>query len=224
VSVLRVLCWLTIITLSVAGLGWAVQQTHVPGATASAVDAAPSQSGEDTTSPDSSNLDSGNFGRRVLELTRGLGGFRMPCVECHRHLGPAPKDPSLQGPGPHKYVVLNHGENNRCFNCHHPSPDQYGSFTAHDGSVIPVATVEELCGKCHGPHYRAWKRGAHGQRSGHWDPALGWQSTAHCNECHDPHQPYFKSPPTLSGPRTLRGELSSDQSRRTESPHGTPAE
>ncbi len=32
-------------------------------------------------------------GRKLLELTKGLDGFRMPCKDCHKGLGPAPKDP-----------------------------------------------------------------------------------------------------------------------------------
>lgn len=207
----RIICWLAIITLGVAGLGWTVQQTPVSGPTALVADANTPQDMGTTTSQDTAGS-----GRRLLELTRGLDGFRMPCADCHRHLGSPTKDPTQRGQGPHKHVALNHGENIRCFNCHHPNSDKYGSFAAHDGSVISVETVEQLCGKCHGPHYRAWKHGAHGQRSGHWNPDLGPQVTAHCNECHDPHQPYFKSISTLPGPRSLRGSHPPDHPCRKE--------
>ena len=226
----RTICWLAVITLGVAGLSWAVQQAAAPGAaaptTAAPGAAAPATAAGATyqDAQSAASKDLASAGRRRLELTVGLEGFRMPCLDCHRYLGPATDDPKAKGRGPHKHVVLDHGENNRCFNCHHPSSDKYGSFTAHDGSVIPVETVEQLCGKCHGPHYRAWKRGAHGHRAGYWDPTLGPQSTAHCNECHDPHQPYFKPPPTLPGPRTLHGKLLPDNPCRTKPFHGTPAE
>ena len=46
----RIICWLAIITLSVAGLGWTVQQTPVPGATAPAEDAKTTQGMGTTTS------------------------------------------------------------------------------------------------------------------------------------------------------------------------------
>ena len=196
-NAIRITCWLAVIALFGMGLCWALQHGVAAPAT------------EDAAAPqDAQDPDSDRAGREVLELTTGLGGFRMPCVECHRHLGSPPggKDPVARGPEIHKHVVLEHGENNRCFNCHHPDSDKYGSFVSHDGSVIPLEHVEQLCAKCHGPHYRAWKQGAHGQRTGHWNPDLGPQKTAHCNACHHPHQPYFKPISTLSGPRSLWGE------------------
>ena len=67
-SVFRMTCWLAIITLGVAGLGLAVQQTPAPGAAALAVtDAKTVQDTGKTTSRDINGS-----GRRLLELTRGL--------------------------------------------------------------------------------------------------------------------------------------------------------
>ena len=192
--------------MGAVSLSLAVQRGPTPGS------AVPATAGgtvrQETGNATSKNTE--NSGRKVLELTIGLGGFRMPCVDCHKNLGSPSEDPIERGRGPHAHVVLKHGENNRCFNCHHSDIDEYGSFIKHDGSVIPVETVEQLCGKCHGPHYRAWKQGSHGQRTGHWDLSLGPREAAHCNSCHDPHQPYFKPISTMPGPRSLRGKFQPD--------------
>ena len=201
-SIIRITCWLTVVVLGAVSLSLAVQHGPTPGSAAPAT--AGGTAPENTGSTASKNTESP--GRKVLELTVGLGGFRMPCVDCHKNLGSPSEDPIERGRGPHQHVVLKHGENNRCFNCHHSDIDEYGSFIRHDGSVIPVETVEQLCGKCHGAHYRAWKQGSHGQWTGHWDLSSGPRESAHCNSCHDPHQPYFKPISTLPGPRSLRGE------------------
>ncbi len=201
------------IVLIAVSLNWSLQHGSARGTAALAE--AGQAARQDTAGAASKDTESA--GRNLLELTVGLDGFRMPCRECHAHLGPPPKDPTVRGGGPHQHVVLEHGENNRCFNCHHPSPDRYGSFVRHDGSVILLDSVEQLCGKCHGPHYRAWKRGAHGQRTGYWDVDKGRQTTARCNLCHDPHQPYLKPIPTLPGPRSRRGETLPDHDCRKES-------
>jgi hypothetical protein len=204
----KIVCWVAVMGLSAASLTWVVQDVSAPAASTPATTDTGGTAPQD--SPPAASEDTKGAGRELLELTEGLGGFRMPCLDCHRHLGSPTEDPVVRGHGPHQQVVLEHGANNRCFNCHHPDSDKYGSFVAHNGSVIPVETVEELCGKCHGPHYRAWKQGAHGQRSGHWNPDLGAQETAHCNSCHDPHRPFFKPPETLPGPRTPQGDFLPD--------------
>ena len=204
--VIRIICLLGTTGLVVASLGWAVGNGFSPGAAATAIP-------EGTVPADaekSAHNDSESAARNPLELTTGLHGFRMPCMDCHKHLGLPPKDPVGHGKGPHESVVLHHGHNNHCYNCHHPSSDGYGSFVDHDGSMIPIESVEKLCAKCHGPHYRAWKNGSHGQRTGHWNTDLGQQTTARCNACHDPHWPYFKPIPTMPGPRSLHGEPSPD--------------
>ena len=207
-AMVRTFCCLTVVLSAAASLTWAVQDSSSPAAaTQATADTAGTARRERA---EAAPKDAKHVGRELLELTEGLHGFRMPCLDCHRHLGSPTEDPVIRGHGPHNQVVLDHGANNRCFNCHHPETDKYGSFVANNGSVIPVETVEKLCGKCHGAHYRAWKQGAHGQRSGYWNPDLGPRKTAHCNSCHDPHRPYFKAPPTLPGPRTLQGEFLPD--------------
>ncbi len=220
-TAIRITCCLAVMALGAVSLNRALQDGSAPDAVAPATagKTTPQDLEATTAKPDRDGA-----GRKLLELTVGLDGFRMPCVDCHRHLGSPTEDPTQRGTGPHEHVVLEHGENNRCFNCHHPSSDRYGSFVSHDGSVISVKTVEQLCGKCHGPHYRAWKQGAHGQRTGYWNLDQGPREAAHCNSCHDPHQPYFKPPPTLPGPRSRGGEPLPDHPCRKEDDYGRPAE
>ncbi len=217
----RLACCLVVMVLGAVGLNLTLQD-------GSSLDVAAPTTADGTTPHDPEEATSepvgDDTGRKLLELTVGLDGFRVPCIDCHSRLGSPTKDPIQHGEGPHKHVVLEHGENNRCFNCHHPDSDKYGSFVRHDGSAIPVETVEQLCGKCHGPHYRAWKRGSHGQRTGYWDLEQGPQKMAHCNSCHDPHRPYFKPPPTLPGPRSRWGELMKDHPCRKEDDYGRQAE
>jgi len=206
VIAIRITCWLAVTALGAVSLNWAAQSGSTPG------EPAPQKAARQA--PGNTAPQDAQTGlRKVLESAAGQIGF---CMGCHKILGSPNKDPVAQGSGPHEHVVLEHGENNRCFNCHHPSSDNYGSFVRHDGSVILIDSVEQLCGKCHGPHYRAWKRGAHGQRTGYWDVEKGRQTTARCNLCHDPHQPYLKPIPTLPGPRSRRGEPLPDHPCRKE--------
>ncbi len=128
------------------------------------------------------------------------------CSECHNDLenDPDKKDPVGKGKF-HKQVVLAHGGNNRCFNCHHPDNKQRDDFVAYDGSVIPAKDVELLCAKCHGPHYRDWKAGSHGRRDGYWDTRRGERHTLACTSCHHSHSPAFKPIASAPGPHTLHG-------------------
>ena len=201
---IRIICWLAVTVLGTVSLSWVLRDGSTPGRPAAeTVDQTAAQRDPASTAP----RDAQTGFRELLELAAAQDGL---CAGCHKLLGSPTEDPVDRGRWPHEQVVLEHGENNRCFNCHHPSPDRYGSFVRHDGSVILLESVEQLCGKCHGPHYRAWKRGAHGHQSGYWDVKQGPQTTARCNLCHDPHQPYLKPIPTLPGPRSRRGETLPD--------------
>jgi len=207
VIAIRITCWLAVTVLGTVSLNWVLRDGSTPAepvAETAAVQAPAS------TAPRDAEIALND----LPKLAAGQDGF---CTGCHKLLGSPTEDPIARGRGPHEHVVLEHGENNRCFNCHHSSSDRYGSFIRHDGSVILLDSVEQLCGKCHGPHYRAWKRGAHGQRSGYWNVKQGRQTTARCNLCHDPHQPYLKPIPTLPGPRSRRGEPLPDHPCRKES-------
>ena len=129
-----------------------------------------------------------------------VAGFTYRCSDCHKLFASAPDaNASLFQ---HREVVLRHGMNTRCFNCHHlTNRDAYVDDWGHE---IPVDKPQLLCGKCHGPVYRDWLDGAHGRTNGYWDKSRGPQVRRRCIECHDPHQPPFPPMPPAPPPNTLR--------------------
>ncbi|MBI4386100.1 MAG: hypothetical protein HY551_01835 [Elusimicrobia bacterium] len=137
----------------------------------------------------------------VRPLKSGLMTEGTPCGQCHDSMTPPDEDPRKQGTF-HKQIVLHHGMNVRCFNCHNREKRDF--FIAYGGEPIPYSQVETLCAKCHGPHYRDWKNGAHGRRSGYWNTAMGERKTLVCIGCHDPHWPVFKPLHATPAPRALR--------------------
>lgn len=126
----------------------------------------------------------------------------MACGDCHDPAaGPSANDPRV-APEVHAKVVLKHGPNDRCFNCHNNGKRDF--FAADGGGTIPFSKLETLCRKCHGTTYRDWVQGIHGRRNGYWDKAAGEQKTLTCIACHNPHDPAFKPmtaapPPQRSG-------------------------
>lgn len=132
--------------------------------------------------------------------TAFIGGFDQSCMDCHRFFqSTVPTDRQRTQ---HTHIVLDHGLNNRCLNCHHDG--DRSKLVLHDGTPIPFAEVEHLCAKCHGPTYRDWQQGMHGKTLGYWSPSLGPQRRLKCTHCHDPHSPAFKPVAPLPGPHTLR--------------------
>lgn len=123
------------------------------------------------------------------------------CHECHSDMERPDKDPVLDVEEHKRH--LNHGRNKRCFNCHQSDPKKRDQFIDDDGSPIPYGEVVRLCARCHGPHYRDWKAGAHGRRNGYWDTTRGEQRPQLCIACHDPHSPHFTTLAALPGPNTL---------------------
>lgn len=132
------------------------------------------------------------------ELT--TAGFTYRCSDCHRHITSPPE--TTRTLTQHRDIVLNHGLNARCFNCHHPTDRD--AFVDDAGQPIPYDQPQLLCAKCHGPVYRDWLHGAHGRTNGFWDPARGPQSRRRCIECHDPHAPPFPPMRPAPAPHTLR--------------------
>lgn len=128
------------------------------------------------------------------------GAFQQTCSECHA-LFPSPdvpRSPLLQ----HTHVVLEHGLNDRCYNCH--AREERDLLVLHDGSTVGFGQVADLCAQCHGTVFRDWQNGTHGRTTGHWDGAVGKQDRLVCSQCHDPHAPAFPSLAPLPGPNTLR--------------------
>ncbi len=125
----------------------------------------------------------------VRTLKNRLETQGMPCGDCHDPAGPSSNDPT-KAPEVHSQIVLNHGSNNHCFNCHNNGSRNF--FAGPGGAKVPYAHVEMLCGKCHGNQYRDWERGTHGRRNGYWNKAMGEQKALVCIACHNPHDPKFK--------------------------------
>lgn len=129
-----------------------------------------------------------------------VAGFTYNCSDCHDVL-PSPRETD-RVLTQHTEIVLKHGINTRCFNCHHRT--NRDAFVDDLGQEIPWDQPQLLCAKCHGPVYRDWQHGSHGRTNGYWDPAQGPQSRRKCIECHDPHQPPFPPMRPAPGPDTLR--------------------
>jgi hypothetical protein len=112
-----------------------------------------------------------------------------PCQSCHDGSEPLQGDPKNKGVF-HEKIVIKHGRNEHCFNCHNRK--QPADFSNFDLSPIKLADVQLLCAKCHGTTFRDWNYGAHGRRSGYWDVSKGGPKPTVCIACHDPHWPIFK--------------------------------
>lgn len=136
----------------------------------------------------------------ALEPVIELIGYTYHCSDCHK-LFPSPPETSRKLTQ-HTHVVLNHGINTRCFNCHHIHDRD--SFSNDLGKAIPYDQPQVLCAKCHGLVYRDWQHGVHGRSNGYWDTRRGPLARLKCIECHDPHQPAFAPMVPGPGPNTLR--------------------
>lgn len=132
-----------------------------------------------------------------------IGSFTRTCMSCHRMFPPRADTPKrfLQ----HSHVVLNHGINDRCRNCH--CEEDRDRLVLRGGEVIGYDDVVRLCAKCHGLTYRDWQRGEHGRTNGYWDVKRGEVRRLACSNCHDPHNPRAPAMDPLKplpGPHTLR--------------------
>jgi len=111
------------------------------------------------------------------------------CFICHSVQVP---DPDVIRPQfAHATIKLDHGVNNRCYNCHHIYDRDK---LAGDGEKkVMFANTDKLCAKCHGIIYRDWLAGTHGRRAERWLLAEGEMAVnPTCTQCHDPHAPKFK--------------------------------
>lgn len=158
-----------------------------------------------------------------VRKSRGLDlvkmGWTYDCMECHRLLKPRwhyEDRPMVE----HGDIVLDHGNNRFCLNCHHP--ENRNAFVDYDGAEIPEKNVVSLCAKCHGPTHRDWNAGAHGRRNGYWNTSMGTQTRLKCIQCHDPHEPEFGAMKPLSPPsypKRARGARSKTHAAAAEAAH-----
>lgn len=114
------------------------------------------------------------------------------CFLCHAYWVPIPRSNQTSNPRfAHGNIKLNHGNNDRCYNCHMIS--DRNKYTANDGSGIMAARVETMCSRCHGLIYNDWLMGTHGKWTGMWLPKQKHDRISYtCTECHDPHNPAFR--------------------------------
>lgn len=143
-----------------------------------------------------------------------IGGFKRTCQECHRMFESRPE--SYKKLNQHQHVVLKHGINDRCFNCH--DLKNRDLLRLHGTTTVTFAESVQLCAKCHGPTYRDWTKGIHGKTLGAWATESKVQRRLKCVECHNPHQPAFQTFAPLPGPHTLRMGKPHDHKVDSESP------
>lgn len=132
-----------------------------------------------------------------------VNSFDRVCTDCHG-IFPITQQ-QIENRMQHRHVVLDHGINDKCHNCH--DVRDMNRLVLRDGSSISFSDVPELCRKCHGPTYHDWEHGIHGRINGHWDAGRGEQHKLRCIECHDPHRPRHPAMDPLAplpGPHTLR--------------------
>ncbi len=109
----------------------------------------------------------------------------FPCSDCHEDMEPNMERRKLDE---HDGIVLDHGPRDRwCFDCH--NPDDRNQLRLTSGKLVPFTKSYLLCGQCHGPKLRDWRKGVHGKRTGNWDGPRNYLLCAHC---HNPHTPKFK--------------------------------
>jgi hypothetical protein len=136
----------------------------------------------------------------ALEAKVVVAGFTMQCQECHRLFPSQPETPRRLTQ--HQEIRLDHGLNDRCFNCH--DRDNRDRLALRGGQTVSFAEVPLLCAKCHGPTFRDWEEGMHGLSLGTWNAELGPRRRLVCSECHDPHGPAYEIMRPYPGPNTLR--------------------
>ncbi len=132
-----------------------------------------------------------------------INAFDFACMECHRLFPPSEIPPEELRQ--HDHIVLDHGINDRCRNCH--DVEDRDRLVLRGGETIPYGEVALLCAKCHGPTFRDWEAGVHGRSNGYWDTDRGERQRLACTQCHDPHDPRVPAMDPLRplpGPGTLR--------------------
>jgi hypothetical protein len=132
-----------------------------------------------------------------------LNGFDRNCMDCHKLFPPRLDTPTKLLM--HDHIVLNHGINDQCRNCH--DLKDRDRLVLRDNTTIPYSESVKLCAKCHGPTYRDWEMGMHGRSNGYWNQDMGPLKRLDCVECHDPHWPTIPAMlpmRPMPGPHTLR--------------------
>ncbi len=139
-----------------------------------------------------------------------VSSFTYRCSDCHSLFDSPPE--TTRQLTQHREIILKHGLNTRCFNCH--NRENRNAFVDDAGGEIPYDQPQVLCARCHGTVFRDWENGVHGRTNGYWEKSKGVAQRLRCIQCHDPHEPPFPPMHPAPGPKTLR---MGDQSQ---APHG----
>jgi len=138
------------------------------------------------------------------------------CHLCHAYWVPIPRTNQTSNPRfAHANIQLNHGKNDRCYNCHMIS--DRNKYVANDGAEIITRLPVQMCGRCHGLIFKDWQLGTHGKWTGMWKPQEKNDKTTYtCTQCHDPHDPKFKynkiAPPPVWPEKYLRTKFENSHS------------
>lgn len=133
------------------------------------------------------------------------------CFICHAYWVPIPRTEQNSEPRfAHANITLNHGKNDRCYNCHMIS--DRNKYVADDGTGIIPQLSEKLCARCHGLIYDDWLMGTHGKWTGKWLVSEKGDRTSYsCTQCHDPHDPAFTyktiAPPPIWPDKYIRTKV-----------------
>ncbi len=101
----------------------------------------------------------------------------LECLRCHTRVL---KDHDKLGSG-----------SAACWVCHHGR--KIGTLHLSDGTQLPLADSNPLCGECHSDRYEAWKKGRHGVLgSGKGKSEILGANKPKCVGCHSAHQPKVK--------------------------------
>jgi len=150
---------------------------------------------------DAADINRGAGRKMMLDPpTTRIGTLDQTCQACHGIFASSQDEAADRQQ--HGEIVLEHGMNNRCDNCH--SRENRDMLILYGGREVGFSEVELLCAKCHGLTYRDWQRGVHGKTRGSWNPASPEYRLMRCTECHDAHRPAFQHIEPLPAPTTLR--------------------
>ena len=69
------------------------------------------------------------------------------CFLCHAYWVGIPNPEVVKPKFVHSIIKLNHGANDRCYNCH--LIQDRNKYLANDGSGIMPGNVENMCARCH---------------------------------------------------------------------------
>jgi hypothetical protein len=132
-----------------------------------------------------------------------INGFERTCMDCHRTFLTA--EPKSQGLAQHQHVVVAHGPNKECMDCH--DYRDRDKLLLPEGGTVAFNLVDQVCAGCHADIHLDWRRGIHGKVLGSWKKDAEARRKFECTECHDPHLPRHPAMAALRplpGPNTLR--------------------